>query len=261
MEFINIKRIQDEKQAIQDEWNSKKPFRYLYLDNFLHADKAEELLTNYPDPWKGEWENTTYINQKKKFQKRKFEQDSIFDRVFKELNDPKFLQLMSEITGIEGLQGDAELFGGGLHQSISGAFLDVHIDYNIHPTTKKHRRLNILVYMNKDWKEEYKGYLELWDLQDGKKDCLEKIAPLFNRLAMFETNQISYHGHPHPLQTPKEINRKSLATYYYTDTRPAHELADEHNTVYVNTTGAKGKVKNIFSGFNALLERIKGSKK
>ena len=61
MVYINIKRLQEEKAEIKDSWNSKKPFRYLYLDNFLHEDKAGELLNSYPDPWKGEWDNTTYI--------------------------------------------------------------------------------------------------------------------------------------------------------------------------------------------------------
>ncbi len=257
MEYINIKRLQEEKSEIKESWNSKKPFRYLFLDNFLHEDKADELLNSYPDPWKGVWDNTTYINQKNKYQKTKFEEGDCFDKVFKELNSPEFLKLMAEITGIDDLIPDADLFGGGLHQSVSGAFLDVHIDYNFHPKTKDHRRLNILVYMNKDWKKEYEGHLELWDMTDDKKDKMESIAPLFNRMAMFETNQISYHGHPHPLKTPEGVNRKSMAAYYYTKTRPEHEVAGEHNTVYVNTTGASGKVKNLFSGVKAFFERLK----
>lgn len=256
MEFIDYDRILREKEQIKKDWNAKKPFRYLYLDNFFLPAKAEEVLAAYPEPWKGEWENTTYINQKNKFQMTKFEENSVLDRAFKELNDPVFLKTMGEITGIENLIGDPELFGGGLHQSIAGAFLDVHIDYNIHPKTKQHRRLNILVYMNKDWKDEYEGHLELWDMCDGKKERIERIAPLFNRMAMFETNQISYHGHPHPLRTPKGVSRKSVAAYYYTATRPDHEIAPEHNTKYVNTTGASGSVKNFFSGVRAFFERL-----
>jgi len=170
------------------------------------------------------------------------------------------------MTGIENLLPDAELFGGGLHQSIKGAFLDVHIDYNIHPKTKYHRRLNILVYMNKDWKDEHEGHLELWDMTTGtgkhfdKLDgfkIIERITPIFNRMAMFETYQISYHGHPHPLKTPEGVNRKSMAAYYYSTTRSQHEIAGEHNTVYVNTTGVNGKLKNFFSGVKAFFERLR----
>ncbi|MCH2043274.1 MAG: 2OG-Fe(II) oxygenase [Saprospiraceae bacterium] len=257
MEFININRIQQEKEDWKKAWNSKKPFRYFHCDNFLHETKANEVLNSYPDPWQGEWDNTTYTNQKNKYQKRKFDEGTVLDRIFKELNSVEFLSLLAEITGIPNLMPDPELFGGGLHQSIKGAFLDVHIDYNIHPKTKQHRRLNVLVYLNKDWKDEYEGHLELWEINDTKKERIERIAPLFNRMAMFETNEISYHGHPHPLNTPKGLNRKSLAVYYYTDERPAEEVASEHNTIYVNTTGTKGKVKNLRSGFKALIERIK----
>ena len=253
-EFIDIERIRKEKNKFKDEWNSKKPFRYLSFENFFFADKAEEVLNSYPDIETGAWDYTTYINQKNKFQKSKFENGSILYKVFKELNHPEFLKELSYITGINDLIEDEKLFGGGLHQSITGAFLDVHVDYNIHPETKLHRMLNVLVYMNKDWKDEYEGHLELWDMD--KKERLDRIAPAFNRLAMFETNQISYHGHPHALNTPKGVSRKSIATYYYTKNRDDAKVP-EHNTKYVNTTGSKGKVKNLKSGIKALFERIK----
>ena len=130
------------------------------------------------------------------------------------------------------------------------------MDYNIHPKTKFHRRLNVLVYMNKDWKEEYEGHLELWDLSNGKKELLGKYAPTFNRCVIFETNEISFHGHPKQLKTPDNINRKSIATYYYTKSRPESEIAGDHNTIYVNTEGPKGQVKRFASGVRAFLERI-----
>ena len=113
--------------------------------------------------------------------------------------------------------------------------------------------------MNKDWDDSYEGHLELWDLRPGKKELLAKIAPTFNRCVIFETNEISFHGHPTPLKSPEGINRKSIATYYYTKTRPEAEIAADHNTIYVNTQGLKGKVKKLDSGIKALWERIKGS--
>lgn len=254
-EYIDIEKIKQNLDQHKKDWNSKKPFRYLSFENFFFNEKAELINNSYPNIDEGVWDNTTYINQKNKFQKSSFEKDSLFDKVFKELNHPEFLQILSEITGIYDLIEDEELFGGGLHQSITGAFLDVHVDYNIHPKTKLHRMLNVLVYMNQEWKDEYEGHLELWDMD--KNERLERISPNFNRLAMFETNQISYHGHPHPLKSPKGISRKSIATYYYTKSRDEKDIADEHNTKYVNTTGSTGKLKNIKSGLKALIERIK----
>lgn len=257
MEFINFNSLLERHSSIKKDYQSKKPFRYVTFENFFSPDKVELIYQNYPAIQDGKWDGTTYLDQKNKFQKTKFEEQSIMDSVFKDLNSIDFLKWLQDITEIEvPLVGDEELFGGGLHQSTSGAFLNVHVDYNIHPKTKLHRRLNVLVYMNKDWKDEYEGHLELWDLSNGQKDLLGKYAPTFNRCVIFETNEISFHGHPKQLNTPDNINRKSIATYYYTESRPENELAGDHNTIYVNTEGTKGQVKRVASGVRAFLERI-----
>ncbi len=257
MEFINFKSLIDRQNEIKSDYQSKKPFRYTMFENFFHDDKAEIVLQNYPDIKDGKWDGTTYLDQKNKFQKTKFDENSVLDRIFKELNSPEFLKWLQEVTEVEDtLIGDSELFGGGLHQSINGAYLNVHVDYNIHPNTKYHRRLNVLVYMNKDWKDEYEGHLELWDLSNNQKNLLAKYAPSFNRCVIFETNEVSFHGHPKPLKTPVDVNRKSIATYYYTKTRPADEIVGDHNTLYVNTEGVTGHLKRLSSGVKAFLERI-----
>src|SRR5437868_3241443 len=155
MELINIGKLDKDRNSIKDEFQSQTPFHYVVIENFLHADKAKLVHDAYPSIKDGKWDGTTYINQKNKFQKTKFDKGSIFETVFKELNSEEFLHWLEDITGIDDLIADDELFGGGLHQSVAGAFLNVHVDYNLHPTTRFHRRLNVLVYMNKDWKEEY----------------------------------------------------------------------------------------------------------
>lgn len=257
MEFIDLERLVKRQAEIKADYQSKKPFRYVMFENFFKDDMAELIYQNYPRIEKGVWDGITYIDQKNKFQKTKFDEGSIFDRVFKEMNSQQFLDWLQEVTEMDDkLIGDPELFGGGLHQSRKGAFLNVHVDYNFHPTTKFHRRLNVLVYMNKDWKDEYEGHIELWDLTKGDKVLLGKYAPSFNRCVIFETNEISFHGHPKQLNTPDNVTRKSIATYYYTKTRPENEIADEHNTLYVNTEGVGGQVKRFTSGVKALLERI-----
>jgi Rps23 Pro-64 3,4-dihydroxylase Tpa1-like proline 4-hydroxylase len=257
MDLVDFRSLQKRSDEIKRDFSSKKPFRYTMFEGFFDAKAAESIYSSYPQIKDGKWDGTTYVDQKNKFQKTTFETDSVFHKVFSELNSQEFLNWLEKITGIDDLLGDAELFGGGLHQSIAGAFLNVHVDYNIHPKTKFHRRLNVLVYMNKDWKEEYEGQLELWDFSNNKKILLAKYAPLFNRCVIFETNEISYHGHPKPLKTPAGINRKSIATYYYSETRPANEITGEHNTIYVNTEGFSGLLKRFSSGLKALTERLR----
>ena len=257
MKYIDIENLRTRLNDLKNEYQSNKPFRYIVFENFFPKEIAENILLEYPETSNGKWNGLTYLDQKNKFQKTKFVKGSVMETVFDEFNSPLFLKWLNDLSETEEeLIGDDELFGGGLHQSVKGAFLNVHIDYNINPKTKLHRRLNVLVYMNKNWKDEYEGHLELWDLSEGKKELLEKIAPSFNRCVIFETNEISFHGHPKQLNTPSGVNRKSLATYYYTKNRPAIETAGEHNTIYVNTEGTSGKVKRFKSGVKALLERI-----
>jgi hypothetical protein len=262
MKYIDFEGLSERLESIKADFNDpKKPFRYVMFEGFFYPGKADIIHDSYPTIKDGKWDGTTYIDQKNKFAKTKFEKDSIFDEVFAEMNSEVFTKWLGQISGIEDILGDEELFGGGLHQSVKGAFLNVHVDYNIHPTTKYHRRINVLVYMNKDWKDEYEGHLELWDLSGEEMHLIGKFVPILNRCVIFETSEISFHGHPKPLNTPEGINRKSLATYYYTSSRPKNETAAEHNTIYVNTEGAVGSIKRFNSGVKAFLERINIGKK
>src|SRR6185436_17882303 len=128
------------------------------------------------------------------------------------LNSQVFLTYLETLTGIEGLIPDPHLFGGGLHQIVPGGFLKVHADFNRHEKLKLDRRLNVLIYLNRDWKEEYGGHLELWNRDMSRPE--RRVLPLFNRCVVFSTTDFSYHGHPDPLRCPEGRTRKSIAMYY-----------------------------------------------
>ncbi len=138
------------------------------------------------------------------------------------LNAPPFLQVLSEITGIENLRPDPELRGGGIHAIGRGGYLKLHTDFNWHRGLSLHRRLNLLVYLNEDWEAEWNGNIELWSADARQR--IFTLAPLIGNALLFETNDISYHGHPDPLQCPEGVFRKSIAMYYYTATRPDREV-------------------------------------
>lgn len=254
MEFIDYKSLEERTAELKSAWNNAEPFHRIVFDDFFTNEAAEKILATYPEVEEGAWESKTFLNQKNKFVKTNFDDNPVLQQAFDEINGQKLLDIVQNITGIKNVKGDPKLFGGGLHQSINGAFLDVHLDFNIHPVTKKHRRMNIIIYMNKDWKEEYGGFLELWDMD--KKEQIGNVAPSFNRCVIFETNKVSFHGHPKPINTPKGISRKSLATYFYTENRPANEIENDRNTLYVNTEGMTGNLKNFKSGVKAFFERV-----
>jgi Rps23 Pro-64 3,4-dihydroxylase Tpa1-like proline 4-hydroxylase len=260
MEYIDLPSLTDRLVDIRAEFLAKRPFHYVVFEGFFYSSKADEIYDSYPTIKDGVWDSTTYIDQQNKFQKTKFESGSVAERVIQELNSTEFVAWLEKVTDIPDILADNSLLGGGLHQSINGAFLNVHIDYNVHEVTKLHRRLNVLVYMNREWKDEYEGQLELWDFTGRERKLLEKISPTFNRCVLFETNEISFHGHPKPLRTPPGVSRKSIATYYYTRNRPADEVVPEHNTIYVNTEGKRGQLKRFNSGLRAFVERISGRK-
>ena len=68
---------------------------------------------------------------------------------------------MCEFTGIPDLIADATLFGGGTHENLDGQGLNVHVDFNIDERRMLHRRMNLLIYLNKEWDASWGGSIEL----------------------------------------------------------------------------------------------------
>jgi Rps23 Pro-64 3,4-dihydroxylase Tpa1-like proline 4-hydroxylase len=146
------------------------------------------------------------------------------------LNSRPMLRFLETLTGIKGVISDPYFHGGGLHQIVPGGKLAVHADFNLHDKFKLDRRINVLIYLNKDWKEEYGGHFELWNRDMTASEV--KILPLFNRCAIFSTTSWSFHGHPNPLTCPADRTRKSMATYYYSNGRPEEEVGEAHSTLF-----------------------------
>jgi len=153
-------------------------------------------------------------------------------KVFKALNGEPFLKFLQKVTSIEDLFQDNTFRGGGIHHIPPGGKLGIHVDFSRPRWNKEvYRRANVLLYVNKDWKEEWGGHLELWDnsVKDNGK-CIEKITPEFNTLVLFGTKKASWHGHPEPLQCPPNRARQSFASYYYSNT-PSDDL-EVHTTIF-----------------------------
>jgi len=221
-------RLLAEKSA--EEYRSNKPFPYIYFDDFLPVEAAEAALRDYPQPKEVPW--TTFNNaQEKKLAFDAVEKLPAADRnVLYFLNSRPMLQFLEILTGIEGVVPDPYFEGGGLHQIIPGGKLGVHADFNKHKKLNLDRRINVLIYLNKDWKEEYGGHFELWNREMTQAEA--KILPIFNRCAIFSTTSWSFHGHPTPLSCPPDRTRKSIATYYYTNGRPEEEITEAHSTLF-----------------------------
>lgn len=213
-----------------------RPFPHISFNNFFNEKILDKILKNFPNLTKTK--HTTKFNSKTDKNKIATNLNFIFpkeiDYFLNYLNSNIFINFIQEITGIkETLVPDPYFFGGGLHEIKKGGFLKIHTDFNYHPTTKLDRRVNVLIYLNKNWKKEYGGCLELWDKD--MSACKKKYLPIFNSMIIFNTNDYTYHGHPEPLRCPYHISRKSIALYYYSNGRPKNEINTKiryHNTVY-----------------------------
>jgi Rps23 Pro-64 3,4-dihydroxylase Tpa1-like proline 4-hydroxylase len=116
-----------------------------------------------------------------------------------------------------------ELVGGGYHLIPPGGYLNVHTDFNRSPNTGLYRRVNLLIYLNKDWQLDEGGCLELWD----DDQFAVRVLPEFNRTVAFVTSSRSWHGHP----IPNTRARRSLAAYFYS-AEPPPDYDAEQSTVW-----------------------------
>ena len=212
-----------------NEFKSADPFPHCYLDNFFDNEVLNELITEFPDITDPIWEASSQEGIQVKLRSN-WQSESDIRPVTKSvvhfLNSGAVMKQLSRLTGIEKLISDPYYTGGGLNCTKRDGLLDVHADGNWHHAMGVHRRLNVILYLNKDWNLNWGGALELWD--DSLSECVKSIDPVGNRLVVFETHDRTFHGHPNPLNCPPDESRKSLILYYYTAAaRPENQVVVE----------------------------------
>lgn len=214
----------------------RDPFRHVVIDDFLDADYARRLLREFPPFERGNARNEAGELGGKSTVERIRDLGAPYAALDDLIQTRGFLDLVSRLTGIPDLLYDPFYFGGGTHENRAGQDLDPHVDFNRHPIEHWHRRLNLIVYLNPDWKDSWGGLLELHSDPRAADDRVSLIAPLFNRCVIFETTEWSWHGFSRiavPIDQGQRT-RKSIALYFYTRERPRDELAGTHSTVYVD---------------------------
>lgn len=222
------------------------PFPHVVIDNFFPEGLLTAALDRFPSPEALKWAKFNNVNEKKlAFSAAERLPVELRDLLYF-LNGPAVLQFLERLTGIEHLVADPYYEGGGLHQIPKGGKLGIHADFNIHYTLNLDRRLNLLLYLNKDWPDEFGGQLELWDRS--MTGCVKKVAPIFNRCVVFNTTSDAWHGHPHALTCPEGVTRKSIATYYYTNGRPEDEQHAAHSTLFQDLPAAEVSAKQRLIG-------------
>lgn len=212
---IDIESWNSQLPVISKQYQEADPYPHIVLENFLNPEMLDKCIDEFNTLNKADgWINYVHFNEKKRGLNKLEQLPAAIRHTINELNSPEFLQFLSQLTGIKNLQKDDFLEGGGIHQSGKGGFLNIHADFTVHPHHRNwQRRVNVLVYLNKDWEEEWGGKLELWDRQ--MTACEKKVLPIYNRCVIFNTDADSYHGHPEPMTCPEDQFRRSIALYYY----------------------------------------------
>jgi Rps23 Pro-64 3,4-dihydroxylase Tpa1-like proline 4-hydroxylase len=227
-----------------------KPFPYIVIDNFLpnfFLEKCTEEILKH-DIW-----HYDTIEWTEEFQQNKFYYPSVntdmqefktklpnTTLIMDYLNSDDFLKFLTNLTGYRKVYRDPVLMGGGIHKIKKGGKLSVHIDYNEHPENKNKRVLNLLIYLNKNWKSEWNGNLEFWSKDRTQKEI--EIEPIFNRAVIFDIEDAP-HGHPIPLNTPEDVDRFSLALYYFTDDKVEPEK--KHTVIFYKDYELGNKTQNL----------------
>ena len=221
-----------DRDALREDVRRATPFPFFCIDGFLDDESAERVLDAFPsyeDALKM-GKTFTAVNERGKVQ---LTDSSKFAEPVAELNRdlaaPEFLGLLGHAFDMPNVLPDDKLIGGGIHQTGPRGHLDVHVDFNYIADRQLHRRLNILIYFNKDWDPSWGGNIELWDKD--VKNCVHSFTPSFNRCVVFETNEISFHG-VSAVKCPEGRSRKSFAAYYYTKEAPAHWTGEKHSTIF-----------------------------
>lgn len=228
--FLPLARMKDLEQQAHASYVNAKPYPHVVFDNFFDPELVDLVLSEFPKPGQISWQQFDNEQEIKLASSAEANFGPITRLFLYHLNSITFLNFLSAVTGIINLIPDPGFDGGGLHQIVRGGKLGVHADFNKHRGSNLDRRLNLLLYLNKDWREEYDGQLQLWNRE--MTQCEAKVLPLFNRVMIFGTTDFTYHGHPDPLQCPEGMTRKSLALYYFSNGRPAEEVSGEHSTVF-----------------------------
>jgi Rps23 Pro-64 3,4-dihydroxylase Tpa1-like proline 4-hydroxylase len=220
---FSISEMADLGRSLSLKYNAAEPWPHVVIDDFLPENLAQNILNVFPNPEHEAWIDWTKRSPVNQFKKQgigsaaQLETVSPYlQHVLSAFQSYPFLNFLQHLTSIPKLLPDPYLYGGGIHQILTGGKLKVHADFNLLPRLDLYRRINVILYLNEDWKPEYNGDFELWDSKG--QACIKSVAPLFNRMVVFNTDKRSLHGHPKPLNTPPDVTRKSLAFYYYTAT-------------------------------------------
>ena len=229
-------------EALSSEYCFAEPFPHIVLDNFLPAELTAGLLAHFPaDKFDSDVVFDAGYAGHHKRQILPADCDDYCRRAFDFFNSQPFIEFLVGLSAIDALLPDPYFMGGGFHEIGQGGKLGIHADFRINNQLHLSRRMNVILYLNENWAEEYGGALELWSRD--MKTKVKSVMPVINRCVIFNTDADSYHGHPDPLTTPQGVLRRSVALYYYTASKAVYEEVPNVSTLYAARPSETGEAR------------------
>ncbi len=230
-------------EARADAYRSATPYPHLVVDGLIPAEIIRACAAEFPSTDDPIWDHYHDDGRTRKVASSdEGRMGPVTRQLIAQFSGPTMIRFLERLTGIQALVPDPGLLGGGMHQLEPGGFLDIHADFNRHVILELDRRLNVLLYLNEGWQEDWGGQFEMWD--EEMERCRESLLPIAGRLVCFSTTSKSFHGNPRPVACPSGMARRSLAFYYYTNGRPDEERAPAHTTLYQRPGQAPGAKAN-----------------
>lgn len=225
--LVDLDALTARVDSLAAEYADAKPFPHVVVDGVLTPEGFRAAVDEFPGVKDKFWKGYLHVNETKYSNTEPDSWGPALNQIAQEFNSPEFVAFLERLTGIDDLLPDWSMDGGGLHQTLRGGHLNIHADFTTHHVHENWaRRVNILLYLNEEWRDEWGGQLELWD-QD-MTACQQKVTPGPNRMLVFTTSVDSFHGHPDGLTCPDGVARRSMALYYFTEEEQAVRVSTNY---------------------------------
>lgn len=213
MAILDYERLAKQADQYREQYRQADPYPHVVIDDFINEDIAEGVRSEFSSV-EEHWKFYRHYNEAKLAITDLDDMPTNTCALMQEFNSPEFVDFIESLTGNDDLIPDPALEGAGMHMIRRDGFLNVHADFQTHTKNRTwSRQVNLLLYLNRDWEEEWRGHLEIWN--PDMTALKVKVLPVFNRCVIFNTLADAFHGHPDPLMCPEDEARKSVAVYYY----------------------------------------------
>ena len=210
---------------LADQYSVADPFAHIVIDNFLEYAVAEKLLSEFPDT-SIMYRSNHYIFNKKYELSFWSQVSDLFSQLHQDLLSEEFRLFINQVTK-QPLFMDFD-FCGELHQGRNGDFLDMHVDFNLHPKQDNWvHEMTLLIYLNKNWQDHYGGQLLMQHQETSK---VYEVSPIFNRCVIMRSNATTFHGY-RKLNLPENITRKSVLVNFYREV-PSDQIPPRRPTIW-----------------------------